>query len=75
MNQLIGKYFIIIGIFMLIAGVILYYKGGFPGWFGRLPGDIRIQKDNFRFYFPLTSMILVSVMITVIINLIRRFFN
>ncbi|MFC2124883.1 DUF2905 domain-containing protein [Bacteroidota bacterium] len=75
MSQIVGKYLIIFGLILLVVGIITYFGGGYLGWFGKLPGDIRVQKENFRFYFPITSMILVSIIITVIINLIRKFFN
>jgi hypothetical protein len=42
-------------------------------WIGRLPGDIRIERENFRFYFPLATMILFSILLTVIVNLVRKF--
>ena len=68
--QVYGKYFIIFGVIFLI----LYLFGNQLNWFGKLPGDIRIEKENFRFYFPITTMILISVILTIIINLIRKFF-
>jgi len=43
-------------------------------WIGRLPGDIRIEKENFRFYFPITTMILFSVLLTVLFNVIKKIF-
>ena len=72
--QLIGKYLIIAGIIMVITGVLLYFFSSQFHWFGRLPGDIRVERENFKFYFPVTSMILVSIIITILINLIRRLF-
>ena len=72
MNQQTGKYIMVIGAVLLIAGVVVYFFGNKLNWIGRLPGDIRIEKENFRFYFPITTMILVSVIITLVINLIKR---
>ena len=72
MNQQTGKYIIVIGAIVLIAGVIVYLFGNKLHWIGRLPGDIRIEKENFRFYFPITTMILFSIIITVLVNLIKR---
>ena len=63
---------ILAGIVLLLAGVLL--KTGLLGWFGNLPGDVQIRRDGFRFYFPLTSMILVSVVLSLLLNFIRRFF-
>lgn len=51
----------------------MYFFGNRLNWIGRLPGDISIEKENVRFYFPITTMILFSVLLTVIVNLIRRF--
>jgi hypothetical protein len=42
-------------------------------WIGRLPGDIRIEKQNFRFYFPIVTMLLISLVLTILINLIKKF--
>lgn len=68
-----------IGLLLLIAGVVLALIGllawtGALSWFGRLPGDIRIEREGLRVYFPLTSMLLVSVVLSLILNLVRRFF-
>jgi hypothetical protein len=71
----VGKILIIIGIIFTIAGLIVYFAGNKLGWLGHLPGDIRIVKENVRFYFPITTMILISVVLSIIIWLIRRFFS
>ena len=70
----IGKYVMIFGGFLLVIGLVLYFFGNHLNWLGKLPGDIRIEKESYRFYFPLTTMILVSVLLTIIINLIRKIF-
>ena len=67
-----GKILIIIGIVLIIAGLIIYFAGDKLSWLGHLPGDIRIEKGNTRFYFPITTMILVSILISVIMWLIRK---
>lgn len=72
--QAFGKYFILFGVIFLIIGIILYFFGGHLNWLGKLPGDVRVEKENFRFYFPITTMILISLILTVIINIIRKFF-
>lgn len=66
------------GTLLVIAGLVLVAVGllamtGALDWFGRLPGDIRIERGNTRVYVPITSMILVSVVASVVIHLIRRF--
>ncbi len=70
-----GKYIIIIGISIALLGVAVYFLHDKLGWIGRLPGDIRIEGENSRFYFPVTTMILFSVVLNIIIVLIRRFLN
>jgi uncharacterized protein HemY len=65
------------GTLLVIAGLALVAVGllamtGALDWFGRLPGDIRIERGNTRVYVPITSMILVSVVASVVIHLIRR---
>lgn len=69
----IGKVLMIAGAVIFVAGLVFYFAGNKLGWFGRLPGDIRIQRENFSFYAPVTSMILVSVVLTLIMYLIRKF--
>ena len=73
-NKMTGKYIIIIGLVIVVIGVIVYFFSDKLNWIGRLPGDIRIERDNFRFYFPITTMIILSVLITVILHIIRKFF-
>jgi hypothetical protein len=74
MDQQTGKYILIAGIFIVIAGLLVYFFHDYFKWIGRLPGDIRIEKRNFRFYFPWVTMILFSIVITIIISIFRRFF-
>ncbi len=60
-------------LFLIGGGIFLASKFGIP--FGRLRGDIRIEGENGSFYFPLTSSILVSVILTIVLNLISSFFK
>jgi hypothetical protein len=73
---MLAKTLIAIGLAILALGILLYVApGALPkafGWFGRLPGDIDIERGNTRFFFPLTSMILVSLVLTIIVNLLFR---
>jgi len=73
MNQDTGKYIIIIGAAIVVIGLLVYFFYDKLNWFDRLPGDIRIERDNFRFYFPITTMILLSVLISAILWVIRKF--
>jgi hypothetical protein len=71
-DQQTGKYIMFIGALIVIGGLLIYFFHDRLHWIGRLPGDIRVEKENFRFYFPLTTMILISLVVTVIVNIIRR---
>jgi len=74
MNSETGKWIIGIGGIVILIGIIIYFFHDKLNWIGRLPGDIRIEKENFRFYFPIVTMILFSLLGTLIIWLIRKFF-
>ena len=69
-----GKLLIAAGIILIIAGLIVYFAGNKFSWLGHLPGDIRIEKENVRFYFPITTMIILSVVLSAIVYMIRKFF-
>ena len=74
MNSGTGKIIILIGVLIVLAGIIVYFFHDKLNWIGRLPGDVRIEKENFRFYFPITTMIALSLLVTLIAQIIRRFF-
>jgi hypothetical protein len=74
MSQDSGKYIIFIGIGVIVVGAIVYFFGDKLHWLGRLPGDVRVEKENFRFYFPFTTMILLSLLLTLLINIVKRLF-
>ncbi len=67
-----AKWLIIAGIALAAVGLLLHYFPGFFNWFGRLPGDIRIETEQTRIFIPITTMILISIMLTLIINLFKR---
>ncbi len=67
-----GKLFILIGSGLVLIGLILTFAPGLFGWFGRLPGDIRIEDEHSSFFFPITSMIVVSLVLTLLVNLFFR---
>jgi uncharacterized membrane protein len=73
MSNTTGKYIIIIGLIIIVVGVIIFFFHNKLNWVGKLPGDIRIEKENFKFYFPITTMVLLSLAITLIVSLIKRF--
>ncbi len=67
-NWMIGA-----GTALIIIGLIA--KTGALSWFGQLPGDIRIEREGFQLYFPLMSMILISVGLSALVAVVRRFFS
>ena len=67
-----GRWIIIAGIILIIIGAIMQFAPGLLNWFGRLPGDIRIETGNKRIHIPLTSMVIVSILLTLLLNLIKR---
>ncbi len=66
-----AKVLIVMGGFLILAGMILLVLGKFPG-IGRLPGDILIKKENFTFYFPLATCLLLSLIMSLIMIFFRR---
>jgi len=74
MSTNIGKHIIIAGIVIVITGIIIYFFGNKFGWLGHLPGDVRIEKENSKIYIPFTTMILVSVVLTILFNILKKLF-
>ncbi|HZK07814.1 MAG TPA: DUF2905 domain-containing protein [Bacteroidales bacterium] len=70
----VAKILIISGILLVAAGMVVWLAQGHLSWLGRLPGDIRIERPNMKFYFPITTMLLVSVVLSILLWIIRRFF-
>lgn len=68
-----GKWVIIAGSAIVVVGIIIYFFHDKLHWLGNLPGDIRIEKGNFRFYFPFTTMIIISLLINLLIRVYRWF--
>lgn len=66
------KWLIIAGLALVALGLVLQFAPWLVSWFGRLPGDINIQSDNSRIFIPITSMILISLVLTILINLFQR---
>lgn len=67
----VGKMLVLIGLAVVDVGTLLWLGPKVP-WLGRLPGDITVERPNFRFYFPLTTCIIVSLLLTVLVWLARR---
>ena len=75
MNSTTGKWTIIIGLGIAVIGVVIYFFHDKLNWIGKLPGDIHIERENFKLYFPFTTMILVSLILSLLVRLIGKFLN
>lgn len=67
----LGKLLMLCGLGLLLLGALMTF-GDKLGWLGRLPGDIRIERENFSFYFPLGSCLLLSAVLSLLLWLLRR---
>lgn len=67
-----GKLFIIIGTAIILIGLITSYAPWVLNWFGKLPGDIKIQNERSSIFIPITSMIVVSIILSLILNIFFR---
>ena len=67
----LGKGLIFLGLILIVFGLILNFAGKIP-YLGRLPGDIYIKKDNFTFYFPITTCIIISIVLTIIFSIFKK---
>ena len=72
MDRSLGLVVVVGGVFIIVVGLLIY--SGALSWFGRLPGDIRYESGSVRVYIPIVSMLLVSIALTLLFNLLRRFF-
>lgn len=67
-----ARWLMILGAALLLVGVALHYAPWLFAWFGRLPGDIRIESERSRVFIPITSMLLVSIVASLLLSLFRR---
>jgi hypothetical protein len=72
MNRSIGVLIIVGGACLILVGLLVY--SGLFNWFGRLPGDIRYEGERTRVYVPIVSMLIISLILSLILYLLRRFF-
>jgi len=70
-QQSLGKILITLGLVLVIGGLVFYFFGDKLKWIGNLPGDIKIDRGNTKIYFPITTMILLSVLVNVIFRLMN----
>ncbi len=73
MDRQLGIVLVIVGVGVILLGLLAW--SGALAWFGRLPGDIRVERESVRVYVPLTSMLVVSVVLSLVLYLVRRFFG
>lgn len=74
MTPQLGKLLVLLGLGIVLLGAFLWLDGGsLLGWFGRLPGDVRVERPGFRLYAPFVSMLLISLLLSLIMWLVRRF--
>ncbi len=71
--ETVSKLLISLGVLFILMGILTYAFGGLFSWFGKLPGDIRIEGDHYFIYAPITSMILLSLILNLIYYLITAF--
>jgi hypothetical protein len=71
MNQLFGKYIIITGIILIVVGLVVLLADKIP-FLGKLPGDIYVRGKSGSFYFPVVSCVVISVVLTIILNIFFR---
>ena len=67
----IGKLLIVFGLILAAVGLLLLFSDKIP-WLGRLPGDITVKRDNFTFYFPIATCILISIILSLILWFFRK---
>ena len=67
----LGKFVVIIGVITTLVGLALW-SGFAPKWLGRLPGDIRIEREHSAFYFPIVTCIILSVVLSLLLSIFRR---
>ncbi|MCX5813349.1 MAG: DUF2905 domain-containing protein [Proteobacteria bacterium] len=67
-----GRWIIIAGLILVVIGIILHFAPWLVNWFDKLPGDIRIETERSKIFIPITSMVILSIILTVLINLFKR---
>lgn len=72
--QFLGKSLVLFGIILALVGLVLMFSDKIP-WLGKLPGDIHIKRENFEFWFPITTSIVLSVVLSLILWVISYFRN
>jgi len=68
MMESLGRMLLLFGVIFIVLGLVFTFAGKIP-WIGRLPGDIRIEKENFSFYFPIATCVILSILLTLLFSL------
>lgn len=71
----IGLLLIIAAVVIALIGAVIYFGGASLSWFGNLPGDLKVEHKNFTFYFPMATMLVLSLILSIIIKIILYFFS
>ena len=71
-NKPLGQLIVLLGLVMIVVGLVA--MRGWLGWFGHLPGDVRVERQNVRVYVPIVSMLLISIVFSVLSYVLRRIF-
>ncbi|HKN58303.1 MAG TPA: DUF2905 domain-containing protein [Gemmatimonadaceae bacterium] len=69
-NRPLGQLIVLLGLVLIVVGLVT--MRGWLGWFGHLPGDVRVERPNVRVYVPIVSMLLISILFTVLSYVLRR---
>ena len=72
--EAMGKILLIVGAVIIMTGLVMIFNQHIP-FFGKLPGDIVIKKENFSFFFPVVTFLIISIILTIIINVILYFIS
>jgi hypothetical protein len=67
----LGKFVAVIGVVITLVGLVIW-SGFAPKWLGRLPGDIRIEREHSAFYFPIVTCIVLSILLSLLLSIFRR---
>ena len=67
-----GKLFLILGLSLALIGAAMLWAPGLLSWFGRLPGDIRVNREGFHLRIPVVSMLLLSIVLSILLSLLAR---
>lgn len=70
--QMVGKVLVLMGGLIVLVGIVLMFSDRIP-FLGKLPGDISIKRDNFQFYFPITTGIILSLLVSLILWIVSQY--